>query len=102
MENITTENAQTDNLELFVWRTGLAEISKKAPIGSELIVSGSREFLESLLVHCRLIKDGSNKYLVSGIPEARTEKEALEACARFRQICENVQQGKEAFEGVGN
>lgn len=89
-------------LGLQVWRDGLAEIVEINDLteGTILVATGTREQLEKCLITCRLMKDGSGRYLVNGIPEADTNEEAGDALEIFKLTCSNRLSGKKAFEGV--
>ena len=63
---------------LSVQRNGTLVISRKRIFDNIPIVEGKKSALEKCLVMARLAYDGKT-FLVPGVPEADSEKEALEA-----------------------
>lgn len=92
-------------LGLYVWRSGLAEVADLNDThfakGAICVATGNLEQLKGCLVTCRLMKDGTGRYLVNGIPEANNEQEAGHAIEIFKLICANrLDPNKKAFDGV--
>ncbi len=85
---------------MYVWRSGLVEIGAKTPDDAVCVATGTKKQLESYFVYCRQMKDGSGKYIVNDIPEAKTSLEAEQALDRFHHIICNKIAGKKAFDGM--
>lgn len=80
----------------YVWRTGLVEFGSPTPDGALKIAEGKgQKFRNSVQVKCRLAHPSyvngikqPQQYLLPGVPEAESEKEALEAIEKFRNWIE--------------
>ena len=69
----------------YCYRSGLVEFGETLPKGALLIDKGrGKKWRKGVEVKCRLAYDGET-YLVPGVPEAETNKDAYSAYERFCQ-----------------
>lgn len=87
-------------LNLYVWRNGLVEIGESVPDTAMFVAAGEGGQLRGCFVYCRLMKDGSQRYLCNGVPEAKNDAQAVMAVDRFRHVVENKLAGRKAFAGL--
>lgn len=71
----------------YCWRSGLLGFADGTlPDGALPLDRGTGdEWRGGVEVMCRLMKDGSGRYLVPGVPEAENDEEALQAVFKFRE-----------------
>ncbi len=93
-------NTATTKLKLYVWRNGLVEIGNAVPEKAFYVGTGTGEQLQSCLLLCRLMKDGSGRFLCNGVPEAENDKQAAMAVERFKHCVTNKLAGRKAFDGL--
>jgi len=68
---------------VYCYRSGLVEFGELLPKGALLIDKGrGKKWRKGVEVKCRLSYDGKT-YLVPGVPEAETNKDAYSAYKRF-------------------
>ncbi len=69
----------------YCFRSGEIEIGTVVDDGAIVLAKGSKVRLHDAVAGCARLAYDNRTWLVPGIPEARTDDEALEACLRFRQ-----------------
>jgi hypothetical protein len=67
------------------WRTGLIEFVHEAPVTSLILMTGPTDHVHRV-VTARARHGHNGELLVPGIPEAASDKEALEAAMAFRDL----------------
>ena len=91
-------------MKAYVWRNGVVEFGENTPeTAIELAEGEGQEFVASIQVKCRLgyptYVDGVEQpdvYLLPGVPEAESGREAIDAVIAFRRWINSVNQKKGA------
>lgn len=88
-----------NNVNLYVWRSGLAVISVgKVPEGAIKVARGDKDILESCLVAGCRWSCGGGGYYVNGISPSVDSDDAIDALVAFSAGVKRKLKGEEFFE----